>query len=205
MSGSSPVRSKEELLEILSRLREKNKLVALLVEFEARTGLRYSDASRLKFNQVMINGVARDHFSVVQSKAYNVRVKRGVKESVAKEKSKVIIHSNNSLKELIRQIYLTNGHNDLMFQSNHPKAKEGSPITSQFVNRMLKEVGVEMQLPYQLSTHSMRKSFTMMMIHAGASLNVIRDALGHSNAQITDNYISTFGGELKEVIDKIDF
>lgn len=50
-----------------------NPVIRLMLEFEARTGLRYVDASQIKWADVMINGVYRESFTLVMSKSYNKR------------------------------------------------------------------------------------------------------------------------------------
>lgn len=205
MSGSSPVESIEELQQIIKMLHKRSPLAAMLIEFEARTGLRYSDTSRLTFKDIMVNGVPRARFNVIQSKSYKARLAKGMVASTARKKSEITIHVNAQLSELIRRLFIINGHNKLAFQSNHHLAKEGEAITIQYVNRQLNQIAAELGLNYQLSTHSMRKSFTQFLITAGASLNILRDALGHSDARTTNHYISTFSGDLKKYTTEINF
>ncbi|HHF3138014.1 tyrosine-type recombinase/integrase [Vibrio alginolyticus] len=207
MATAYPTRSKDELLEIIDRLNAYNPLVVMFVEMEVRTGLRYSDISRLKFKDVMINGVPRESFSVVQSKALNARLssKSKMDRATAINKSRVVIHVNEQLADLIKQLYLVNGHNELMFQSTHHHAKKGSPISIQYINQTLKKVAIEMKLPYQLSTHSLRKTFAKLLMDNGAGLNTLRDLLGHGDSKTTDNYIKTFESELKEHATSISF
>lgn len=202
-----PARTKEELVEILERVSDYSPLVKLFIEMEARTGLRYSDLSKLKFQDIMINGVPRESFPVIQSKAFHARMsgKANMDEATAKAKSRIVVHVNNELAELIRQLHIINGHNKLVFQSNHHHAKEGTAISSQYINRILKKVAGDMKLPFQLSTHSMRKSYAKLLIENGAGLNTIRDLLGHSDSKITDMYLKTFESELKEHATSISF
>ncbi|MGI3061617.1 tyrosine-type recombinase/integrase [Vibrio alginolyticus] len=207
MATAYPIRNKGELLEIIDLLNAYNPLVVMFVEMEVRTGLRYSDISRLKFKDVMINGVARESFSVVQSKALNARLssKSKMDRATAINKSRIVIHVNEQLADLIKQLYLVNGHNELIFQSTHHHAKKGSPISIQYINQALKKVAIDMKLPYQLSTHSLRKTFAKLLMDNGAGLNTLRDLLGHGDSKTTDNYIKTFESELKEHATSISF
>lgn len=232
--ASYPVRDIEELHNVLQAMDKINKLIRMMVEFEARTGLRYVDISRLKFSDVMINGVIKSSFSVVQSKGYNARISKAILTSTnrmreitgdntyqltdteieaakkaadkyAKEASRVTIHVNSGLAELIHKIYVVNGHNRLLFQSNHHQASEGKTISIQYINKVYRRVAAELGLPYQLTTHSMRKTFAMLLLNGGASIKVVKDALGHSSIAVTDSYLRTFNDEAKEHTTGISF
>lgn len=205
--ASYPCRNIEELKEVIARLDEINPLISKMVEFEARTGLRYSDTSKVKFKDVMINGVIRDSFEVIQSKTYNARTKRKknpMSHSEAAQKSKIIIHINDQLRELIRSLFVSNGHQELMFGSSHHFSK-GRAISLQYINRAFKKVAIEMQLPYQLSSHSMRKSFALTLIDGGAPIHVVMEALGHSSLSATQHYVKTFFDQKTEYVKAINF
>lgn len=207
MGTAFPVRNPEELREIMDRLDGLNPLIPMFIEFEALSGLRYSDISRLTFKDIMINGVPRESFSVVQSKSLHARMngKAKMDYATAARKSKLTIHVNEQLADLIHRLYVANGHNKVVFQSNHHHAKPGSSISIQYINQMLAKVAAEMRLPYQLSTHSLRKSFAKFLMAKGAGLNVLRDLLGHGDSKTTDNYIKTFDDELKEFAVSVSF
>lgn len=193
-----PARDLDELEQIIRLMDDINPLISMMIEMEVRTGLRYCDISKLKFSDVMINGVIRSSFTVVQSKGFKGRMTRGKSEKAAKEAARITIHVNAELEELIKRVYLHNGHNELMFQSNHHLAKKGNAISIQYINRAYKRIAMELRLPYQLSTHSMRKMYAMLLLEKKASLKVIKTALGHSNVAVTDHYLRTFHDEAKE-------
>ncbi|MCG6387544.1 tyrosine-type recombinase/integrase [Vibrio fluvialis] len=207
MGTAFPVRNREELREIIDRLDGYNPLIAMLIEFETRTGLRYSDIKALTFKDIMINGVPRTSFTVIQSKALHARMsgKAKMDRATAAQKSKITVHVNDQLADLINRIYITNGHNKVVFQSNHHHAKPGSAISIQYINKVLAKIAEEMRLPYQLSTHSLRKSFAKFLLESGAGLNVLRDLLGHGDSKTTDNYIKTFDDELKTFAVSVSF
>tara|TARA_Y100000588_G_scaffold127589_1_gene139822 strand:+ start:8531 stop:9184 length:654 start_codon:yes stop_codon:yes gene_type:complete len=199
--ASFPVRDKRELQTILAKVDQINPLISMMLEFEARSGLRNCDVRALKFSDVMINGIIKDSFDVVQQKSLRMRMNRPknpMSEKAAKQASKITIHVNGEMKELIQQIYDHNSKHALMFQSNHHLAKNGNAISIRYVNDVLKRVAADLKLPYQLSTHSMRKTFAMMMLDGGASMKHLKEALGHSSIAVTDHYIRTFDDETKQ-------
>jgi integrase len=213
--ASFPVRNLQELREVITRMDEISPLISKLIEFEARSGLRYVDLSKLQFSDLMINGTIRRSFDVVQSKPLNSRLKYIERAKAAgkshmtiaqaKQKSKITIHVNDELEELIRKLYIINGAHKLVFQSTHHHAKEGKAISIQYINRVFKRIAVDMALPYELSTHSMRKSFAMMLLDKNASMKVIMESLGQSSLSATEHYINTFHDEKKEFTTDISF
>lgn len=200
-----PTRSISELETILEMTSKINPIISKYLEFEARTGLRYCDASRLSFNDLMINGTIRDSFTVIQSKGYKARIKKGVDHKVAEANSKILIEVSDELKETIRTLMVINGSNELLFQSSHHHAKKGTAISIQAINQVLKKVAVELALPYQLSTHTFRKSFAKMLLDDGAKMIHVRDALGHSDISTTQIYCSTFDNEAGEYARNVSF
>lgn len=205
--ASLPVRNIEEWQTIINMVDQKNTLVSMMLEFETRTGLRNCDVGALRFSDVMINGVIRSSFTVIQSKGYKMRTNRKnpLSDKAAKEASKLTIEINEELADLIKQIHDVNGHNKLLFQSNHHSAKPDTPISRQYINRLLKQVAVNLGLEYQLSTHSMRKTFALMLRKSGADMKHLKEALGHSSLAVTDHYINTFDNETAKFVRKLSF
>lgn len=220
MAGATayPLRSVKELCDVLREIDRISPVVRLLLEFEARTGLRYVDASRVKFSDVMINGVIRDQFTIVQSKPFKKRVRILEKRadeagkkvsdtaiSNAKKASEKTVNLNSELKELIEDVAHINQGCTLLFESTHHLAKKGNPVSIQYVNRVLKLVAQKLKLPYQLSTHSMRKTFAMFLLENNADIRVIMKGLGQSSLTSTQHYLNTFLDPEKHFTDKISF
>lgn len=216
MATSLPVQNIDELKAIIKRMDEISPLIAILIDFEARSGLRYVDLSKLTFDDLMINGTVRKSFTIVQSKAYNARMKPSLtahlteaeykkRSRYAREESKVTIHVNEGFEALIRRLYLINGANKLAFQSGHHSAKEGKAISIQYINRSLKKIAFDMGLPYPLSTHSMRKSFAMFLLNMGATVKVVKESLGQASIGSTEHYLKTFADETKDFTTRIDY
>lgn len=201
-----PTRDLDEWRKVINRIDQISPLISMMLEFETRTGLRNGDVGALKFSDLMVNGVVKRSFTIVQSKGKNMRINRAKKPmtlAAAKEASKISIVVNDELKELIEQIYEYNGEHSLVFQSRHHHAKIGRPITRQYINRVLGKVATEMKLPYQLTTHSMRKTFAQLLIKNKAHVKHISEALGHSSVAVTDLYLRTFDDEAGKFVAKV--
>ncbi|HHY0551865.1 TPA: tyrosine-type recombinase/integrase [Vibrio parahaemolyticus] len=208
MAGKTayPVRNVQELVDIMKEIDRINPLVRLMLDVEARTGLRNIDARNLKWSTVMINGVVRDSFTVIQSKGYSKRVRNGMTEANAKKAASITVDVNNELRELFEEIYELTGKYELLFQSQHHHAKPNTPISIQYVNRILKRVALKLRLPYQLSTHSMRKSFTAMILSIpGANISNAMTLLGHSDLSSTQRYVNTFENKNKDFTSQISY
>lgn len=206
MAKSYPARNIKELIQILREVDQVCPVLRLMLEFEARTGLRYSDSSQVKFSDVMINGTIKDKFEVVMSKPYQKRLSKNIPDSVAKKLSTIEIKISDELKEIILELNRLNAQSDLLFnsQARHLKNKN-KPITIQYANRVLKTVAVKLSLPYGLSTHSMRKSFAMMILEAGGSIYDVKKRLGHADLKSTEYYLGTFIDSSQDIMANISF
>lgn len=63
------------------------------------------------------------------------------------------------------------------------------------VNKRLKEIGEELNLPLTLTTYVARHSQATVMKRAGVSTSVIREIMGHSSERITQIYLDSFDNE----------
>ena len=199
---TEPPRTHKQLRAILRAVDTINPVVALMLEFSALTGLRYSDVSRLRFSDVYINGVIRDSIVVIQTKPFNKRITAGVRPSAAKEASRVNIHIGAQCKELVEDIRHINHGKALMFES---AKKKGKPYTAQWCNQILKVVAKDMKLNFPLATHSFRKSFAQSFINKNAKVHQVRDALGQSSLASTDRYLQSFSSDTAKIADLIKF
>ena len=221
---AQPITCMKQWQEILNSMDRISPLISMMIEFESRTGLRYADASQLKFTDVMKNGKPRDSFELVQTKSYKMRLNRIEKEeesrfqelellagsldeselakrrtklvasikkkrAEAKQKSKVTVGVSEGLKDLIMQIHELNGEHKLMFQSRHHHATPNKAISRSYINRALKRVGAEVGVNFDLSSHSMRKTFATLLMNNRANSKTISKLLGHSSVAITDAYL----------------
>lgn len=63
------------------------------------------------------------------------------------------------------------------------------------VNKRLKEIGEDLDLPLTLTTYVARHSQATVMKKAGVSTAVIREIMGHSSERITQIYLDSFDNE----------
>lgn len=60
------------------------------------------------------------------------------------------------------------------------------------VNKRLRAIGKELELPIKLTTYVARHSFATILKHSGVNIGLISEALGHSNPTITQVYLARF-------------
>jgi len=63
------------------------------------------------------------------------------------------------------------------------------------VNKCLKIVGRELEIPIDLTTYVSRHSFATVLKRSGVPTGLISEALGHSSEKITQTYLDSFGSE----------
>ena len=76
-------------------------------------------------------------------------------------------------------------------QTELQKTNRVNKITSK-INKQLKEVGKELDLPIDLTTYVARHSFATVLKRAGVSTSLISESLGHSSEKVTQFYLDSF-------------
>ena len=66
------------------------------------------------------------------------------------------------------------------------------------VNKALKEIGKELNIPIDLTTYVARHSFATVLKRSGVNTSLICEALGHSSERVTQIYLDSFGNDQME-------
>ncbi|GAB1077723.1 tyrosine-type recombinase/integrase [Shewanella algae] len=199
---ADPIRDKELCRQILRRVDSINPVIALQLELEALTGLRYCDSSRLRPSDVLINGVIRSHFDVVQQKVYNHLITKGATPAKAKARATMTVYVGEALRDVIDDVLNLQEGKQYLFESSD---KTGKPYTAQWINKILKTVAMELRLNFQLSSHSFRKTFAMAMVGLDSKLTVTSKALGHARVSSTEHYLSTMDNDVANLVSQIKY
>lgn len=69
---------------------------------------------------------------------------------------------------------------------------------TRYINQHLKTLCIENGLPGTISTYWARHSFTTQSVRKGASLELMREFLGHRDTKTTQNYLDSFDDESKK-------
>ena len=60
------------------------------------------------------------------------------------------------------------------------------------VNKVLKAIGEELNIPIKLTTYCARHSYATVLKRAGVATSIISESLGHSSEKVTQIYLDSF-------------
>lgn len=204
---TKPPKNAYEAQSIIEELYERNPLLSLTASMSALTGLRYSDASWLAFDDFIDQqGRYRAYIDVCQQKSYRMRIGRGLDPALAYTASIVRVFFNDDIKDIIEECRFHSCSDTLLFANlrSRVKTSEGEiierPMAIQSANYHHDNVKKKLKIDYSLGTHSWRKYFAKKMLAKGVTLEKIRDFLGQSSLTSTNHYLMTFSEELAPII-----
>ncbi|WP_434999979.1 tyrosine-type recombinase/integrase (plasmid) [Vibrio scophthalmi] len=211
---ADPPRSSEEAEYVLDVLYDINKVLGLTCRMQSLTGLRYSDASYLKYSDFYdADGLFRSRFNLIQQKTYRMRLKRfelkherlatKAEKQMLARKSRVCVYTNKAIRNIVDEAAILNPP-DLRSYLFENKRSKGKPMTVESANEHHRNVKRELHLEgINLSTHSWRKYFSATFLASGGSIYELRDLLGHSDIKSTDKYLMSFSDRLKKLIENL--
>ncbi|MBE6494156.1 MAG: recombinase XerC [Methanosphaera stadtmanae] len=149
----------------------RNKLTLTLLY---STGLRISELITLKTD-------------AIDEKEHTIRIRgKG-------EKDRLVIFDNETLKLIHEYLDKRNMDNEYLFvnQRNHP-------LTSRYVQLMIKEYAKKAGITKKVTPHVLRHSFATHLLKNGVDIRAIQQLLGHSNLSTTQIYTSVDMHTLKD-------
>lgn len=202
--AAEPIKSMDDIMAVSDYLvtngrYRDNMLFIVGINF----GLRVSDLLSLRFSHLINdNLVFKDSFPILEKKTKNTR----------KHKRNRYITINQAVIEAVT-LYLENTPDvtlsDYMFRStsNHGK-NSGAPLSRSMVDKILKGLGRELNLPYKIATHTLRKTFCfhqmVMSNNDPRKLLLLQRMLGHASSAQTLDYIGITGDEIEEAYRKLN-
>ena len=66
------------------------------------------------------------------------------------------------------------------------------------INEAMAQIALELKIEKKITTIVTRHSFSTQLKRSGVSTEYIQEALGHSNIKTTENYLDSFGNEIKK-------
>ena len=202
--AAEPIKSMDDIMRISEYLIANkrwrdNMLFIVGINF----GLRASDLRMLRFsNLINDNCTFKDSFPVFEKKTRNTR----------KRKKNRYITINTAVIEAVT-LYLENtpgvSLSDYMFRSLSNNSRGcGEPIAVRSIERVLKDVAVELNLNVKVSTHTLRKTFCyhqMLMSHNdNRKLLLLQKMLGHASPAQTLDYIGITQEEIEDAYRKMN-
>lgn len=183
MSQSPPKRAMskadiQKVIEYRGKTDMERLAIALFTFSYFTAGINFIDMAMLKYE------------NIVDGKLCYIRAK--TKKQIItplQEKSKEII-SNYSTSSANRSGYIFPIFS-AYHQSGVQKANRLHKVLAK-INRVLKHIGEELDLPIKLTTYVARHSFATVLKRAGVSTSIISESLGHSSEKITQIYLDSF-------------
>ncbi len=177
-------------MNLVRRLyRDGNYRMSLLIGCGCFFGLRYSDLSRLTWEQLLTG----DSFTVYEQKTGKRRE----------------IRINKGFQDHIRDCYVAMEIRDI--KSPCFLSRFGSILTNQMANRHLKIIKAHYHVKVRnFSTHSLRKTFGRRVVdmagsNAEMALIKLSEIFNHANPMITRRYLGLRQEELGEVYESLQF
>ena len=172
---------------LIKKLEKENEhKFMLLISIGCFLGLRISDIKQLRW----IDLFEKEKLSIIEKKTGKVR--------------KLII--NDDLKGIINTAHqnLCKNPDDLIFNNRFGTGA----ITTQYINRKLKEIFNRYSLKIQASSHTLRKSFGRKVYQnnnqSEHSLVLLMNIFNHSSIQITRLYLGLRQEEINNVYESIE-
>lgn len=183
MSQSPPKRAMskadiQRVIEYQGKTDMERLAIALFTFSYFTAGINFIDMAMLKYE------------NIVDGKLCYIRAKTKKQIIIPlQEKSKEII-SNYSASSANRSGYIFPIFS-AYHQSGVQKANRLHKVLAK-INRVLKHIGEELDLPIKLTTYVARHSFATVLKRAGVSTSIISESLGHSSEKITQIYLDSF-------------
>jgi len=171
--------SKVELKLIVEK--ETNPTLSSIYSFAFGTGLRISEITNLKWNEVDLI-----------SRIINVK---STEDFTTKSKKERVIPISNVVYDL-----LTNLNNN----SNYVFTKNGGKFNSTYVSKSFKKCVRATELNQKIHFHTLRHSFASCLAQQNVSLIVIKQLLGHESIQTSMIYSHLRTEDLVKAINELN-
>lgn len=186
MKGSRPL-TREQVRMVLSLTSTVREQTLLTLGF--CTGYRISELLSLKVADIATNGIIHSHVTV---KAANTKTKTG----------RTVLLNADAQKALKRLIHIvgTNGQSPLFISRKRDKHGHPKAISRQQAHDLLKALFAKVGEFGNVSTHSLRKTFTARIYEQTGKLELVQIALGHKSINSTISYLAFGSDDLNKAI-----
>lgn len=173
------VLTKDEVIALLKATRPgRNRL---LLQFIYSSGVRVSEAVNMKVDEV------------------NFKERMGKVKSGKGNKDRIIILSKNWCSMAKKYVDKKKVKSQFLFSK-----KNGKPITSDTIQRIVRDSAQKAGIQKDISPHALRHSFATHLLEAGENIRNIQELLGHSNLSTTQIYTHVSTDQLKKVKSPFD-
>ena len=179
--------SYEEFIEILDKIKEDNELNIrnkLIIEMLYATGLRVSELTNIKLDDI-------------NESNKSIRV-------MGKGQKMRIVYYGDYAQKVLNE-YLNNNRNELLKGKTSKYLfinKNGDRLTYRGVEYLIDEISKYSSIKYKISPHVLRHTFATHLLQEGADLRSVQELLGHSSLATTQIYTHITSEHLREVYNK---
>lgn len=170
MSTTQPIREYEDVRKLKNYFLNKGEYRNyLLVTTCLNTALRICDVLSLRWCDVLNNGNIKEHISITEKKTGK----------------KTMIKINKSIKSALKLYINKEGiRSEFIFHN-----KSGNPISRTYAFKIIKNGGRAIGLDYDISCHSLRKTFGYHAWKKGTQPAILMQIYNHSSFEITKRYL----------------
>jgi len=155
----------------------------------ALNGMNIHDIAILKFKNLH-----KDRIEFIREKT----------KDTSRESTTITTFLNDYSREIIKKYRRKKGkEDDYVFDilekvMTPTQIKSKVKIFTRFINQHIKVLAEKNDLPCEISSYWARHTFATMSVNKGASLEFMREALGHSDLKTTQTYFAGFTNETKK-------
>lgn len=162
----------------------KHPIIHYFVMTMAYTGIRVKECINLTLNDVNLD---EGYIQVINGKG---------------GKNRTVPINQHLIKELKKYLENHRPETDSLFFF---AIKRTGTVSTQYVNRLLKEACEEAGIEKHVTSHILRHSFASYLVKNDTHVAVIQRLLGHSDVRTTSVYMHVQQDDLKDAINRIDF
>jgi integrase/recombinase XerD len=153
----------------------------LMLQFMYGSGSRVSEVVKLKIDDLNF-----------KEKTAMIRAGKG-------NKDRLIILSKDWISDLKKYLKKKKIYSDFVFSK-----KNGKPLSTDTVQRIVKESAIKAGITKHVTPHSLRHSYATHLLEAGTNIRYIQSLLGHASLNTTQIYTSVANDQLKKVESPLD-
>ncbi|MDD4250571.1 MAG: tyrosine-type recombinase/integrase [Candidatus ainarchaeum sp.] len=153
----------------------------LILKFIYGSGCRVGEVVKLKVDDI------------------NIKERTAMIRSGKGNKDRLIILSKNWIIDLKKYLKKKKIKSEYVFSK-----KNGTPISSDTIQRIIKESAKKAGITKTVTPHCLRHSYATHLLEAGTNIRYIQTLLGHSNLNTTQIYTNVANEQLKKVKSPLD-
>jgi site-specific recombinase XerD len=153
----------------------------LMLQFMYGSGCRVSEVTKIKVEDLNL-----------KEKTATVREGKG-------NKDRIIVLSKEWIHGIKKYLAKKRIQSEFVFSK-----KNGKPITTDTIQRIVRESAVNAGINKHVTPHCLRHSYATHLLEAGTNIRYIQTLLGHSSLNTTQIYTSVANDQLKKVVSPLD-